>query len=449
MKGLVQKGRKFAFQAAIPVDVRESFGGKKKYSKTFNTSDVFHAERLAAEAHREFRARVLQLRQAALNGERIDVERKNQLAGYFFAQFYNQHLDEVFFDLRDAISAGITEGQHEQFPLVMGLTDEGVFFDELVQSVETLLYWAEESGFAKNKKAERADATLVGSWEKWAVKAQHTQKTKDQYGTDVRRFANWFEEKYGHCYGARITKRHVNDYVSFLMHRNAAKATINRALSGLRLVYKAGQFSEDNPFSRVSDRMVIEGGKRGTRHFSDEEIVGLFRLDDDPNVSMTIRIAAYSGMRLSEITSLKIKDIERVGTTKVFNLVNAGRRKTMSSYRKVPVHPAIASDLARFIRGRDASDFLIPDEPVDKYGNRSAAISKRIALRIDKITTDPEVRQHALRHTFVTKLAEAGVRKEWRQAAVGHAGQDVHDEYTHANYLSQLLKGIGKIRYKK
>lgn len=251
MKGLVKKGRKFAFQAAIPLDVRSSFDGKKKYSKTFHTSDVVHAERLAAEAHREFRARVLQLRQAALNGDRIDAERKNQLGGYFFSQFYNRHFDDRFFDLRNAIAGGITMDQHEQFPLVMGLDTEGVFFDDLVQSVETLLDWAENSGFAKNRKADRADATPRGAWEKWAVKAQHIPKTKDQYGTDVRRFTNWYEEKYGHCYGARITKRHVNEYVSYLMHKNAAKASIKRALSGLRLIYKVGQFSEENPFSRV------------------------------------------------------------------------------------------------------------------------------------------------------------------------------------------------------
>ncbi len=288
----------------------------------------------------------------------------------------------------------------------------------------------------------------MGSHAIWAKKAAHTQKTKDQYGKDVRDFTNWFEEKRGHCYGSKITKRDVNDYVSFLMHKNAAKATITRVLSALRLVYKVGQFSDDNPFSGVTDRMIIDGARLNVRRFSDKEVLALFKAKADPNTRMAIRIAAYSGMRLSEIMSLKIEHIEQVGRSRVFNLMNAGKRKTKASYRKVPVHPTIVKELASFTKGRKPSDYILPGEPADKYGSRSAAISKRIANRIDTITDDPEAREHSFRHTFVSKLAEAGVRKEWRMAIVGHEGEDVHDQYNHADYLAQLMGEIAKVEYR-
>ncbi|MEA2800350.1 MAG: hypothetical protein QOE49_445, partial [Rhodospirillaceae bacterium] len=49
MKGLVWKGRKYAYQAGVPADVRSHFGGIKKFTKTFRTDDPAEAERLAAE----------------------------------------------------------------------------------------------------------------------------------------------------------------------------------------------------------------------------------------------------------------------------------------------------------------------------------------------------------------------------------------------------------------
>jgi integrase/recombinase XerC len=448
VKGLLPKGNKYAFQAAIPADCREAFGGKKKFSKTFDTTDLIHAERLAAEADREFKSKVLQIRQAAQNGETLDLNRHHQIVGFLFGAVFNAgRFDDDYLDMREKLASIIAEHREDGFPLMRGVHTEGIVFDEMVRQIEYMLEWSENSGFAKRTKPNRPESTLIGAHELWSKRAKHTQKTKDQYGKDVRDFTAWFEEKRGKCYGAKVTKRDVNQYVSWLMHRDAAKATINRALSALRLIYKVGQFSDDNPFSRVTDRMVIDGAQMKVRRLTDREVITLLGMDADPNVHMTLLVAAYSGMRLSEIATLKIENIEKVGRARVFNLFNAGKRKTNASYRKVPIHSTIWKELHTFIKGRVASDFILPDEPIDKYKNRSAALSKRVASVIDKLTTDPTVREHSLRHTFISKMAEAGIRKEWRMAVVGHEGEDVHDNYTHADFIAQLLEHVNKVEY--
>lgn len=447
MKGLVQKGSKFAYQAAIPADVRDGFDGRKKFQKVFQTTDPIHAERLAAEADREFRTRILQLRQQKLDGERVDPKRLQQVVGWLFGQYYGRAQHE-FFDLRAHASSVLAEALEDKFPLVRGISTEGMVFDELIQQVETLLEWAEATGWAKNARVERPEATLVGAHASWAKKASHTQKSKDQYGKDVRSFSEWFEERRGTCYGAKINKRDVNQYVAFLMSKDVAKATIMRALSILRLIYKFGQFSDDNPFSRVTDRMVIEGATLKVRRFTDKEVVALFRAEADANVALAIKMAAYSGMRLGEITSLKIEHIEKIGKGRVFDLMNAGRRKTAASYRKVPIHPTLWEEIRSAIKSRRSHEYILPDEPSDKYGNRSAALSKRIARIINQVTDDPAAREHSFRHALISKLAEAGVRKEWRMAIVGHEGSDVHDQYTQADFLTQLLGIISKVEYR-
>jgi hypothetical protein len=48
-------------------------------------------------------------------------------------------------------------------------------------------------------------------------------------------------------------------------------------------------------------------------------------------------------MRLSEIAALRKRNIEKVGEVRVFNLLNARKRRTKAAYRKVPIHLALYS----------------------------------------------------------------------------------------------------------
>ena len=151
-------------------------------------------------------------------------------------------------------------------------------------------------------------------------------------------------------------------------------------------------------------------------------------------------IAAYSGMRLSEIASLKRSNVEKVGPINVFNLMTGGRRKTKAAYRKVPIHPILFSKVIRPLLKTKPDDFLIDAGSTD-------ALSKRLARVIDEVTPDPAVRAHSFRHTFITKLAEAGVPRELRMAIAGHEGSDAHDRYTHASFIAELSRKIVKVRY--
>jgi site-specific recombinase XerD len=440
MKGLIRKGKKFAFQAGIPKDVRVHFDGKKKHNVTFHTDDPIIAEKLAVEADREFRSTILQYRQAALSGDRLDPIRREQIVGWLFGNYFNR-LDGVRdFDMQESVHAIITEANEDDFPLTRGLRCEGLVFDGIVESVERLLEWAEGTGYARKRTPDRPGSTLIGACDLWAIKAKHIPKTISQYKKSIRDFTKWFELSHGQCYGAAITMTHVNEYVGYLMRKDAARATIARELAALRLVYKFGQFSRGgNPFAGVADRMIIEGDKLKVRDFTDSEMTSLLKpgYDDWP----AVMIAAYSGMRLSEITSLKAKNVERAGKGYVFNLINAGRRKTAAAYRKVPVHPVLLQKVIRgLLKGLDSEAPLLGPDTTD-------SLSKRINRVIDTVTTDPSVRAHSLRHTFISRLANIGVRKELRMAIAGHEGSDAHDRYSHADFLVELAQQIGKLRY--
>ena len=139
-------GSSHRFQGAIPKDVREHFGGKKRYTLTFKTKDERAAERLAEEAEREFKSKVIQIRQAAMNGERIEPIRLQQITGYLFGQHFNRPQDDRYFDLEQSIRSAIIDAHEDGFPLLKRVPIEGAVFEELVRSVETLLEITEGTG---------------------------------------------------------------------------------------------------------------------------------------------------------------------------------------------------------------------------------------------------------------------------------------------------------------
>jgi integrase len=374
IRGLTQRGNRWAWQTWVPQDVREQLG-IKKFQVTFPVSQKEEAERLAITAERAFRIRVQEARARIIN--------------------------------------------------------------ELPPSPEPTPVVARV----------RLGRTMQEAADRWRKTTGLKPTTVDAYMTSVREFTRWFEPLEGTCTGASIMVRDVNAYVDHLMSRGKAVATINRELAGLKLVFKAGRFQDVNPFEGVKARMIIEGSKTTVRKLTDPEVRKLLQAETDGNSHMAILIAAHSGMRLGEIAALRCADIEQIGSGRVLDLMNLDV-KTETSKRKVPIHPRVWEELEPWIAKLDPFDFILPREKVDKLGRRGSAISKRINKLIDhEIIKSRSVVEHSLRHSFISKMGEAGIDPMWRKQIVGHKGSDVHDRYSHIDFVEHLYVEIVKVDY--
>ena len=68
-----------------------------------------------------------------------------------------------------------------------------------------------------------------------------------------------------------------------------------------------------------------------------------------------------------------------------------------------------------------------------------AGITGRVVTREGKGRATNSKTFHALRHSFISALANAGVASEIRQKLAGHADPKVHANYTH--HELQTLRG--------
>jgi len=217
----------------------------------------------------------------------------------------------------------------------------------------------------------------------------------------------------------QINRNMARDYRLWRMRQKTlTDATVNRALSTLRhILYWAVDESliQTNPMARVP--LVRERRlKRPVMRIEEEDRL----LEALPDYLQRIATAALdTGMRRGEILKQRWEDVDLPR-----KLLAVTKSKTVEGeLREVPLtHRLLA---------------LLSAKPQDSgivFGYHGGAISwirkgwlgglKRAGLR--------HFRFHDLRHTFNTRLMEAGVIQDVRMALMGHSGgSKVHSIYTH------------------
>jgi integrase len=218
----------------------------------------------------------------------------------------------------------------------------------------------------------------------------------------------------------RLTKSLAEEFRSARKALNPAikEATINRDLSVLRhILYWAvdEQLLAHNPLARL--KMARERRtRRQVLSVAEEQML----LAHARNHLRTMIIAALdTGMRRGEITSQRWEDIDFSR-----QLVSVTRSKTPEGEsREIPLTERFHKLLLENRKDRG----LI----VDYKGQPIRTVKRTWATALRKAKLRP-VRFHDLRHTFNTRLMEAGVLQEIRMALMGHsAGSKVHAIYTH------------------
>ena len=201
-------------------------------------------------------------------------------------------------------------------------------------------------------------------------------------------------------------------------NRPCKDATVNRDLSVLRhILYWAvdEQLLGTNPLARL--KMARERKtRRQVLSISEEQLL----LSAAPDHLRAMIVAALdTGMRRGEITSQQWEDLDFTR-----RLLFVTRSKTPEGEsREIP----LTHRLFEFL-----SNARQPTGIVFGYQGEPVRIIKRSWKTALKTAGLRHMRFHDLRHTFNTRLMEAGVMQEVRMTLMGHsAGNKVHSTYTH------------------
>lgn len=154
----------------------------------------------------------------------------------------------------------------------------------------------------------------------------------------------------------------------------------------------------------------------------------------------------YCGLRSSEVLTLDVADVDIGG--RWLRVIGKGQRE-----RRVPLDADVASVIQVYLlteRPESAGSrlFLVAKGP--HRGEPLSAAGLRTIFRYHRgLTGIVSGHPHALRHTFGTALAEAGVDLAVMQALLGHAHVDTTARYIHlapAHVKAEFDAARGRIR---
>lgn len=219
-----------------------------------------------------------------------------------------------------------------------------------------------------------------------------------------------------------IGRIHKSMVAEYRRHRHAAKmitdTTINRDLECLRhiLFWAVDEgLLPVNPLARL--RLVPERRKpRSVISVAEEE---LLLAASAPHLRALIIMALDTGMRRGELLH---QNWEHIDFTRALLFVT--RSKTAGGEgREIPLTERVRSLLVP-LRQPEGLVFTLEGKPIRAVKTAWKAAMRRAVIRYRRF--------HDLRHTFNTRLMEAGVMQEVRKALMGHSsGEDINAIYTH------------------
>ena len=240
---------------------------------------------------------------------------------------------------------------------------------------------------------------------------------------------------------AKAIKRKLTGKLPSYKDSTVTPGTVNRELAVLSHL-----FSEAVEWNWITHRpakilRLREDGARITYLTKPEarKLVDCASQDRNAQVYLFVLMGLGTSMRLSEILSVRKKDVD-VAHRRIFI------RKAKAGAREQPITKQLADHLDECLARLDAKcEWLFPS-PRSKTGH-TVNINKSFRRVVKSANLDPKVVvRHTLRHTAITHLVQAGVDLPTVKRISGHKTLAMVERYAHANgnHIRQAMDKLEK-----
>ena len=266
-----------------------------------------------------------------------------------------------------------------------------------------------------------------------------------QYIRDTLQRRAWYRYQYGlkrlvDIYGnkrlSEINSKDIDDYKSLRL-KDAQPATINRELSALRQLFNLAKrwkrFFGENPVS--ISRLLPENNQK-ERILTYEEEEALIKASN-PSLRAIILCALHTGMRKSEILTLRWEDVDLENNIITIEHTNTKTKRT----RRIPINQTLRAILIEKRLKSGGSDYVFLSEVGKPYKFHDSL--KGAFERACKKAGIQGLRFHDLRHTAATRMIEAGASIVAVSRILGHSDIKMTMRYSHPeNSLKEAVELI-------
>ena len=262
------------------------------------------------------------------------------------------------------------------------------------------------------------------------VQKNYSSFTLLNYKKDIEEYEMFLKEK-NYNYKNMDYKK-CTEYLLFLDNRNLKKTSVSRRLSSLRTFYKylvLNNFVDNNPFLLVSSPKKEKKMPKFINYSGIEEIFNIpnIKTKEGQRERVILEILYGSGVRVSELVNIKIKDIDF--SNKTILIFGKGSKERLVSFGE----PALDSIKQYINDGRKQyeieSEYLIVGKNEEQLTTRR--IEQIIGELINKTSIKMNITPHMFRHTFATHLLDNGSDLIAVQELLGHESLASTEIYTH------------------
>jgi site-specific recombinase XerD len=245
-------------------------------------------------------------------------------------------------------------------------------------------------------------------------------KTQASYILAVKKLADFLGRS-----PATATAEDLRQFQLHLVDIGTSRITINGTITALRFFFEVTLDRKDV----VGKLQTVPVPRKLPVVLSREEVSRLLNATTSLKYKAAFSIAYGAGLRISEVTSLKVSDID--GQRKTLYVEQGKGRKD----RYAMLSPGLLAILQRWCQqGHEQGlilegGWLFPGQnPVNPLSNRQ--LSRAILAAAADAEIDKRVSMHLLRHSYATHLLEQKVDIRLIQVLLGHSKLETTSLYT-------------------
>lgn len=234
----------------------------------------------------------------------------------------------------------------------------------------------------------------------------------------------------------QLTPKLLDDYKGDRKSKGIEPATVNREISAIKAAIKRArrwQF-QAHDLDPVDKLPVID---KPRECFTNADIQVMLA-NADPMFRIIILLGLYAGLRREEMLQLRWSDIK--WTDKLMVLGSGWKTKT-NTVRHQPIPPTLEVALARWKEVCPAES-----ERVIQWNHQPHQLSGMFTHFLRKRCGIAKGCLHALRHTFITALAQKDVIGSKVQKLAGHKSGRTTEIYTHLR-VADVWEAVNRLDY--
>lgn len=263
-----------------------------------------------------------------------------------------------------------------------------------------------------------------------------SEKTIKAYKTDLQQFKDFILTDVGRFDICLIDSSDIRRWMMALHDGGVVARSINRKLSTLRSFYKFLQLEgivANNPTLKIVPPKTAKRLPSFVREADMDHLLSEIHFSKDfagIRDRLVIELLYGTGMRLSELLSLKVSDVDGgVSSIKV-----TGKR---NKQRVIPLTQKLQLLLKEYIKVRSVVfaeapyELIVTNKGVKAYEGLVYRISKKY---IGQVSSVHKKSPHVLRHTFATVLLNNGADLNVIKELLGHSNISTTSVYTHTSF---------------